>query len=372
MEKKIIQKNFSCLKYNSIYKKNFLKVLKLFKSIEKKKEYDHLRCNVSYKLFFNYEKVIKNNIKAEKKYAQLLEKIFNEVKDEIELIKFKINQDKKFISKLKIKNKQNSKKLSIEKLTGDHYSKIFLRFNKYHLVEQPYELLKKRFLRNKFDLNYFKGKKGLDIGCGNGRYTLALKKMGLKSIIGCDISPVNIKTCNENKKKLGIKNIKFQKQDALKLKYPTNSFDFTMSYGVFHHTKSLNKSVKEMVRVTKKGGIGLIFFIGGGGIRWSIIELCRKILQQTDNNFIYNYFYFFPFAEKYYYLFLDHLLTPINNLKSPDQLNKMFNSLEIKKYKKWDRGSDFDEVERVYKSKTSKIKKYNLFGHGECRYLFIK
>ena len=106
MEKTLIQKTFTCLKYNSMYKKNFLKVLKLFKSIEKKKEYDHLRCNVSYKLFFNYERVIKNNINAEKKYAQLLEKIFNEVKDEIELIKFKTNQDKKFLSKLKIKKKK--------------------------------------------------------------------------------------------------------------------------------------------------------------------------------------------------------------------------------------------------------------------------
>ena len=60
-------------------------------------------------------------------------------------------------------------------------------------------------------------------------------------------------------KKSLFKKVNFCRGDALNLIYKNNSFNLIYSYGVFHHTKNLNKCLQECKRVLKKNGI-LIFY----------------------------------------------------------------------------------------------------------------
>lgn len=369
MKSFLIHNKLTGLKNHTPYKKDVLKLIRLFMGIQGKNEFDFLRCNIAFKIFFQYEILIKNEKTAEKNFIDLIKEMYSESISIINLIKKKKKEDKYFTKK---SNKEIEMSFDIHEKAGEHYSKLFKNFDRFHLFSQPATLLKKRFLRNNFDLKFFKGKKGLDIGCGNGRYTFSLKKFGIKQVLGNDISQNNINICNSIKKKYKIKNITFHKQDAMNMNYKSNSFDFVMSYGVFHHTKSMEKCLKEMIRVTKKGGKGLVFLIGEGGIRWTIIEICRIILQFTDRTYIYNYFNLHPISSKYYYLFLDHVLVQINNLKTPTQIDKIFKKLNVRNFKRWHRGSDYDEIERVFKSKFSKNKIYNLYGYGENRYIYTK
>ena len=101
----------------------------------------------------------------------------------------------------------------------------------------------------------------LEIGCGNGRDSIYLVKQGC-DVIGVDITPEAIKLAQENKERL-LKdknladNLNFQVADVEKLSFPDEHFAGVYSIGVLHST-NLQKSLKEIVRVLKKGGVGVI------------------------------------------------------------------------------------------------------------------
>lgn len=56
-----------------------------------------------------------------------------------------------------------------------------------------------------------KGDTVLDLCCGNGVIALAAKRMGASRVIGTDLNPEAIKNSNLNKKKFGMRNVKFIK-----------------------------------------------------------------------------------------------------------------------------------------------------------------
>jgi len=71
---------------------------------------------------------------------------------------------------------------------------------------------------------YFPKKaKLLDIGCGGGRTTIPLAKLGY-NVTAFDITPAMVKLTKENAQKFNIK-AKIEVGDATKIKYPSDSFD---------------------------------------------------------------------------------------------------------------------------------------------------
>jgi ubiquinone/menaquinone biosynthesis C-methylase UbiE len=357
---------------NSPYRNKVNRIKKIFAQIEKNSSFDLLRCNIVFKFFFLYDLIIKKPTLSFKEFNNFLLDSEKEIRTYIKLQKFLKKKDSKFIEIVSQKEKINNS--DYKKITGDHYSKLFDGFNMKHLITQPRVLLKKRFIKNNVNLKDFRNKTALDLGCGNGRYTFALKSFGFKKVVGIDISPKNIEMAKYNAKKLSIKNVFFKVGDVLKLNYKKNNFDFVMSYGVFHRTKSIERGLSEMVRVTKKGGAGLVFLIGHGGVKWTIIELCRYILQYTDRQFITDYMKLTKISQKYIYLILDHLLVPINHLTSEQEIDKIFSKLKIKKFFKWKRGSKYDEIERIFinKKQISKNNLFHMFGVGENKYYYTK
>lgn len=94
---------------------------------------------------------------------------------------------------------------------------------------------------------YIFGKYCLDAGCGNGRYTHAMMKLGAKKVVSYDISEEAVKKCkriNEN----------CFKKDLMKLE-PNPIYDFVLSWGVLHHTPNPRKAFKHVASQVKEGGI---------------------------------------------------------------------------------------------------------------------
>lgn len=91
------------------------------------------------------------------------------------------------------------------------------------------------------------GSKGLEIGCGNGKNLLYRKDL---EMYGVDFCENFVKICER-------KGLNVNQQDMRELKLEDNTFDFTISIAVLHHLynrKDRLKSLREQVRVTKKGG----------------------------------------------------------------------------------------------------------------------
>ena len=101
-----------------------------------------------------------------------------------------------------------------------------------------------------------KGKKILDIGCGNCRNLIPFKD---NELYGIDFSKKMIKNakkfCKNNKLKVNL-----LVADATKIPFEDNYFDIVICISVLHHLnpQDVKKVLKEIYRILKKDGKGLI------------------------------------------------------------------------------------------------------------------
>ena len=103
-------------------------------------------------------------------------------------------------------------------------------------------------LKNK--LGSLKGIKILDIGCGDGVLSYMLAKEGAK-VSGVDLSDIAIAYAKEKTKNM---QIEFRQASAYELPFDIE-FDAIVSSDVIEHLQDVNQYIKEIKRVTKKGGI---------------------------------------------------------------------------------------------------------------------
>src|ERR1051325_8101084 len=90
----------------------------------------------------------------------------------------------------------------------------------------------------------------LDVGCGTGANLEMLSHFG--SSEGVDVSDDALEFCRE-------KGLKAQKGLAEKLPFDDETFDVTTALDVIEHLDDDIAGLKEMFRVTKRGGYSLIF-----------------------------------------------------------------------------------------------------------------
>jgi len=98
----------------------------------------------------------------------------------------------------------------------------------------------------------------LDIGCGAGRTTIGMYRLGYKNIFGIDLTPVMIEEARKNTAREGAE-IEFQVDDACNLSLKDQSFDCALfSFnGIMQIPRNENRlrAFKEICRVLKKGGV---------------------------------------------------------------------------------------------------------------------
>ena len=109
-----------------------------------------------------------------------------------------------------------------------------------------------------FDKYVNKNDKILDLGCGAGRTTINLYKMGYKNIIGLDLSTNLIDYATRYTQNNNL-NIQFVNGDATNLKYEDNLFDVVIfSYNGMQSIpgkRNRDAVLKEVYRVLKPNGL---------------------------------------------------------------------------------------------------------------------
>jgi len=122
------------------------------------------------------------------------------------------------------------------------------------------QILFREFYVDKFIKEYpnFKPSRYLDIGCGNGNIgKLFGKKLNINDN---NIFCTELKAWHGKERKLSefaINNVRLV-DDFDKLPYQDNHFDIITALMVLHHVKDVDKMLKEISRVLRKGGILII------------------------------------------------------------------------------------------------------------------
>jgi 2-polyprenyl-3-methyl-5-hydroxy-6-metoxy-1,4-benzoquinol methylase len=95
----------------------------------------------------------------------------------------------------------------------------------------------------------------LDVGCGNGFIT-ELVAPEFDEVVGIDMEEARLEDFRAHVN--GKPNFQILLMSAAKIEFPSEFFPFVTSFEVLEHVQDLDASVREMVRVCKRGGIIVI------------------------------------------------------------------------------------------------------------------
>lgn len=96
----------------------------------------------------------------------------------------------------------------------------------------------------------------LDFGCGTGRHTVYLSKLGF-SVSGFDWSEASIEVAKKELQREGLDaHLSVWDMNQTPLPYPDKYFDAVLAVRVFHHAyaEQVRRSTAEIGRITKPGG----------------------------------------------------------------------------------------------------------------------
>jgi len=98
-------------------------------------------------------------------------------------------------------------------------------------------------------------KRVLDLGCGSGRHTVFLAKMGF-DVFGLDLAPTGLSETIQQLAEAGL-TAHVTLSDIQRLPYDDGFFDAIISVQVIHHNRirDIEETISEMWRVLKPGGL---------------------------------------------------------------------------------------------------------------------
>lgn len=248
--------------------------------------------------------------------------------------------------------------------TGELFGTLWQdRMNSKSLNSLP--ILKGLFKRANFNIKKLKNKTVLDMGCGSGRFTTSLAKLGVKKAIGVDKGRTGLKIAQKYAKKNKIKNLQYKNASVLNLPFKNEKFDFVFCKGVLHHTGNLKKGLNEFYRVMKKNGEGFLYLYGSGGIFWNSRKIMRNIMKKIPYKKTFKILKTIEMPARRT-IFLDSWYVEIEEHVNKKFLENWFNKKKLK----------FFKYNNPLKTELEYLKKYKYFkemyGSGELRYFVQK
>lgn len=112
------------------------------------------------------------------------------------------------------------------------------------------------FLRRWLQNRPVAGTKLIDIGCGSGVLSCRLAREGA-NVVGIDLTQTGASMAKRNAQIQGA-NVVVARMDAEHMAFADATFDFAFSWGVLHHSADMEGAVREVLRILKPNGRGLI------------------------------------------------------------------------------------------------------------------
>lgn len=120
-------------------------------------------------------------------------------------------------------------------------------------------------------LGSIEGKRLLDVGCGDGIYSVEAARQGAR-VTGLDLSQEMLGEARKRSLAAGV-TVDWQQGDVLRLPYPDNRFDIVIAITLLCLVPDPGAAICEMARVTAPGGRVVLADLH----RWSLVAAKRRI-----------------------------------------------------------------------------------------------
>lgn len=175
-----------------------------------------------------------------------------------------------------------------------------------------------------------KGSKILEIGCGTGISTLALREQGAE-VIGIDVDQGALKVAEDRMKLAGFENTEFclNNADEIQQKFSNQKFDFIIYYAVLEHMtiKERISSLKQAWEMLSTGGL------------LTVIETPNRLWFHDSHSADMPFFDWLPDELAFQY-------TKFSNRKIFNEIfKKDLNDKNMLNFLRWGRGASYHEFE---------------------------
>jgi ubiquinone/menaquinone biosynthesis C-methylase UbiE len=252
--------------------------------------------------------------------------------------------------------------------TQQVYGQLWDRFDEREYVEQSYRVLAERFAGSVFDLSSVAGKTVLDMGCGSGRYSIALARAGAARVVGVDLGSRSIELARAVAERAGLVNLEFSVGSVLDLGFDDGAFDFVFCNGVLHHTTDMEGGIRELYRVLKQGGEAFLYLYADGGLFWYSRKRMPAIMKRIPQEYTMAVLDLIGLPSNRF-LFVDNWYVPIERHTSRAALESYLAEVGFAPMVKIQSGrpTDLDSRECAAQPDSQA-----LWGDGEHRYLLGK
>jgi ubiquinone/menaquinone biosynthesis C-methylase UbiE len=221
---------------------------------------------------------------------------------------------------------------SLERNTGQLFGDLWAQYDA-KLFEESVDLFDKRLQRARFDANWFKGKICLDAGCGGGRNSIAMARLGAKRVVGIDVGEEGLADAEQRSRDLP--NVEFQYGSILDIPFPDETFDMVWCAGVLMITANDERALDELTRVTKTGGYLYLLVYATGGLRWPLIQSLRPLASQIDKPAIDRAIQIAGLSANKRRSFLDDLFCPRLDFFHWHRLERMLKERGFREIQRW-------------------------------------
>jgi len=259
----------------------------------------------------------------------------------------------------------HSNQRTLEKETSDIYTTLWDQFDSETMLIESKKLIENRIPKDIIN-KYIKDKIVLDMGCGSGRFSIALALLGAKKVIAVDLFAQSYKYAKQIAIEKNL-NIEFIETSFHNLPFEHEIFDFVFSNGTLHHSTSIQKSLKELYRVLKKDHKAFLYLYADKGIFWNTRKEMRNIFTEIPIEYT-NLVLQTMGLPKNRFFFADLWHVPIESHTTTNKLLELFKSCKLKHNKVISKNK-FDLDNALLNDKEEfKI----MWGDGEHRYILTK